>query len=130
MPLYQIGRSHRCDIVLEGRAVSKRHAELLILDDGRLYLTDCASRNGTHVLRDGRWQAIRQRFVGPDERVKFGKAVLTVAALLGKIPHQESTPGGPPPASPRSLGAQNPPPNSLPQGPVKRHPKTGEIMPS
>lgn len=134
MPLYQIGRSHRCDIVLDDRAVSKRHAELLTLDDGRLYLTDCASRNGTHVLREGRWRAIRQGFVRRDERVRFGKVALTVADLLRKIPHQESTPGARPPASDHlgahHLGAQNPPANSLPQGPVKRHPKTGEIIPS
>lgn len=134
MPLYQIGRSSRCDIVLDDRAVSKQHAELLVLDDGRLYLTDCASRNGTHVLRDGQWRPIRQNFVRRDERVRFGKVALTVAALLGKIPRRESTPGARRPANgnfdARNRGAQNPPPNSLPQGPVKRHPETGEIIPS
>lgn len=129
MPLYQIGRSGRCDIVLDGDAVSKKHAELLTLDDGRLYLTDCASRNGTHVLRDGRWQAIRQAFVRRAERVRFGTVELTVADLLGKIPHRESEQGG----GHRSAGEKSPPPNSLhplPRGPVKRHPETGEIIPS
>jgi len=125
MPLYRIGRSDRCDIVLGDRAVSKLHAELLALDDGRLYLSDCVSNNGTHVLREGQWRAIRQAFVQPAERVRFGAVELTAADLLRKIPHRESEQGGRPPAS-----DNNPSPNSLPQGPVKRHPETGEIIPS
>jgi len=134
MPLYQIGRSGRCDIVLGDRAVSNKHAELLALDDGRLYLSDCASRNGTKVWRRGEWRAVRQTFVQRNERVRFGTVQLTVAELLRKIPPRESAPGdarrpaisqnSPPKSSPNSL------PNSLPQGPVKRHPQTGEIIPS
>jgi len=134
MPLYQIGRSARCDVVLESRAVSKLHAELLAADDGRLYLTDCASRNGTQVLRDGRWQSVRQCFVRRDARVRFGGVALTVAALLEKIPRRESAPGerrriDDNPGA-RNLGADDSARDSRPHGPVKRHPKTGEIMPS
>jgi len=134
MSLYRFGRGARCDVVLDAHAVSKRHAELTVARDGRLYLTDCASRNGTKVWRDGRWQTLRQSFVAHDERVRFGTVELTVAALIERIPRRESAQvdrrHGGDNIDIGNRNAQTPSPNSLPHGPVKRHPTTGEIMPS
>lgn len=45
---FVIGRSPGCDLAVEDRAVSRRHAELRY-EGGRWLLTDLGSRNGTRV---------------------------------------------------------------------------------
>lgn len=47
-----IGRSRKCEVVLEEDGVSRRHAEIEITSDGTALLADCGSTNGTYV--DGR----------------------------------------------------------------------------
>jgi FHA domain/Domain of unknown function (DUF1707) len=43
-----LGRSHGCDYVLPDEAVSRRHA-LLAYTDGRWWVDDCTSKNGTFL---------------------------------------------------------------------------------
>lgn len=47
-----IGRSRKCQVVLEEDGVSRRHAEIEITSDGTALLADCGSTNGTYL--DGR----------------------------------------------------------------------------
>jgi len=122
MNLYKIGRSASCDIVLDHHSVSRNHAELLVLGDGRLYLTDCASKNGTYILQDARQQTVRQTFVQPADCLRFGDKRPTVADLLGRI-----TPGR---HSKNGASASEDDENSLPKGQVMRDPRTGEIIPA
>lgn len=49
MKLIKIGSSQSCDIVLNSKYVSSLHAELTVLDDGKIILEDKNSRNGTTV---------------------------------------------------------------------------------
>ena len=49
MERYRIGRSHSCDILIEGRKVSRRHAEIVVNDDGTAELLDLDSTNGSFV---------------------------------------------------------------------------------
>lgn len=49
MKLIKIGRAPGCNIQINNPAVSSLHAELLILDDGRLIIEDKNSTNGTFV---------------------------------------------------------------------------------
>ena len=49
MKLIKIGSSQSCDIVLNSKYVSSLHAELTVLDDGKIVLEDKNSRNGTTV---------------------------------------------------------------------------------
>ncbi|WP_287623011.1 FHA domain-containing protein [Parabacteroides sp.] len=49
MKLIKIGRSVTCDIVLPSENVSSLHAEILILDNGEIFLEDKNSTNGTKV---------------------------------------------------------------------------------
>ncbi|MCF8210291.1 MAG: FHA domain-containing protein [Rhodoferax sp.] len=50
---YVIGRAPTCDIVLADESVSRIHAELAILDNGKLLVTDCHSTQCTLLLRVG-----------------------------------------------------------------------------
>jgi hypothetical protein len=45
-----VGRSHRCDVVLEDPTVSRRHLELRPAGDGRWLALDVGSLNGTWLL--------------------------------------------------------------------------------
>jgi sigma-B regulation protein RsbU (phosphoserine phosphatase) len=47
--VYAIGRSSQCDLVIEDETVSRRHAQIEIVDEDRIHLTDLGSHNGTTV---------------------------------------------------------------------------------
>ena len=55
------------------------------MPDGKLFLIDCHSANGTALLKNGRPVFIRQEFVSPTDTVKFGDVTLPVRELLESI---------------------------------------------
>ena len=77
-----VGRSPASDIRIRDETVSRRHAELTVTKTGRYYLTDCGSLRGTSVFRGGRWIFLRQDYVNPDERLRFGESEAKLAHLL------------------------------------------------
>ena len=77
-----VGRSPDSDVRICNETVSRRHAELTLTSSGRFYVTDCGSLRGTCVFRGGKWIPLRQDYVGPDERLRFGKFETKLAHLL------------------------------------------------
>ena len=55
MKLIVIGSNNNCQIKLDSQFVSGYHAEILLLDNGEILLTDKGSKNGTY-LNDQRLQ--------------------------------------------------------------------------
>ena len=49
MRLLKVGSSQHCDIVLNSDYVSSFHAEITLLDNGDVIVTDKGSTNGTFV---------------------------------------------------------------------------------
>ena len=149
---YLVGRDPRCECRIDDPSVSRRHAEVVAAPDGRFYVTDCASTGGTFVLRGGEWTRIRQAWIGPADRIRFGgreMAAADLAALRGGY----AAPGPPAPAPPvpdpspppapapsPSPPRPSPPRPSPPRLPVPardekrrvdrpvRDPKTGEVI--
>jgi ABC-type multidrug transport system ATPase subunit/pSer/pThr/pTyr-binding forkhead associated (FHA) protein len=83
-----VGSSSDNDLVLEdpGRHVSRRHARLFI-DEGRVYVEDLGSKNGTFVGRGAEQIPPKTRVPVPDgEQIWFGPhfSVLTKAQLGGE----------------------------------------------
>ncbi len=70
---YTIGRSDDNDLVVPDPLVSRHHARL-VPRNGRLVLTDLASRNGTRV--NGR--AVRDAVLGAGDRIEIGGSVVEV----------------------------------------------------
>ena len=68
--------------MLADPSVSRRHAELRVLEDGQLFLVDCQSTHGTRVARDGRVETVQQEFVDADATVYFGDVSLTMRELM------------------------------------------------
>jgi len=119
-----IGRSHAADIVIAEASVAACHAELVITDDGRHHLTDCASGNGTwrrpvRALADGKWRPIRQGFVHLDDEVRLGEHCCTVRDLIAVAGATVLPDGG------DSRTDTEP---YRPRGRVERDPVTGEIV--
>lgn len=117
MRILTIGRKDT-DIVLQdpNKDVSRLHAELTVTDDGKYYLADCGSSNGTFVRRakSGQapvWEEIKQEYVTEQDVVRFGSCEVTVRQLLGI-------------AAPAAASAEPLSRNLV----AKRHPETGAII--
>lgn len=82
---FTIGRERTCDIPIADESVSRLHAELTVLENGKLFLTDCHSSNGTALLRDGSPRSISQEIVQPTDRVQFGNIVLSMADIMDSL---------------------------------------------
>lgn len=106
MTAFSIGRHPDCDIVLHDNSVSRHHAELRLLDDGRYQLTDLESTYGTHIKANGEWKRIDTVVVGPDDPVMLGNHKTTPYLL-----HSQAL-------SPQA---------KEPTGPAKREKTSGEI---
>ena len=79
---FKIGRSRQCDIVLDHDSISRVHAELTILPDGKLFLTDCNSMNGTAIIHGGQARPIHQDFISPTDVVRIGEKEISIKELL------------------------------------------------
>jgi pSer/pThr/pTyr-binding forkhead associated (FHA) protein len=124
---YIIGRSRFADIKVPHTSVAPRHAELVVTDNHRYHLTDCATSGGTWRRASGnddRWNAVRQAFVTADEGIRFGNHVCTIRELLRQVEATETADG---------LGRwrTGPIPEKAAErvrGRVERDPVTGEIV--
>ena len=85
VPCYTVGRDASVAITLQHETVSRRHAELIPVPDGQIYITDCASTNGTFIDENGQWRKITQDFVSAGGRVRFGEVEVSVQRLLAEI---------------------------------------------
>ena len=122
---YLIGRDPRCDRRIDDPSVSRRHAEVIPAPAGRLYVTDRASSGGTFVRRGGEWTRIRQAWVEPADRIRFGGYEMGAAELAALC----SGGAGPAPPDPVPVPAPDPPPPEQEEKkkPV-RDPVTGDIV--
>ena len=66
---YIVGRSRDCDIVLFDETVSREHATVMV-DNNVVKVTDCGSRNGTHV---GDHRLAVEEVVAIGTTVRFGR---------------------------------------------------------
>jgi pSer/pThr/pTyr-binding forkhead associated (FHA) protein len=69
-PFLMIGRSRRCDVVVDDATVSREHAGL-VLYDGQWFVCDRDSTNGTWVNGRRIWGTASVR---PRDVVSFGEA--------------------------------------------------------
>jgi len=124
-----IGRSPSADVVIADGSLAPHHAELVLTDDGRLYLTDCATDTGTWRRgkdpgegdrESARWHPVRQAFIGPDEPLRLGDHLCSANDLLRRKAGAPLEAGG--------GGAWDGPGGSRVRGPVMRDPATGEIV--
>ena len=68
-------------IYIDSRSASKNHAELKITN-GRIYLRDLDSSNGTYLVKNGKMVYFERGFVSPLQQVVIGKQKYTIQQLL------------------------------------------------
>lgn len=83
MRTFRIGRHRNNDIIVRHESVSRYHGELTRTDDGRYYLTDLDSTNGTYIDNAGRWAQIDQTYVALDDALMLGEFVTNLDELIG-----------------------------------------------
>jgi hypothetical protein len=126
-----IGRSPFADVVIADTSVAPHHAEIVVTNDGRLYLTDCGTGTGTWRQRGTQegadatsWSPVRQDFVDADEPLRLGDYRCTAAELMHRLradapSHAHGAPSASEPVEGHRLRLR---------GRVERDPKTGEIV--
>lgn len=122
-----IGRSRRADICLRDGSVSRLHAELTLADDGTLHVSDKLSTNGTWIDENERWRRLTQRKVRPADRLRLGRVEIEVSELLRRAPAGLAAGSGGYREEGRGRSG-NVGGSSLPAGPVRRNPETGEVI--
>lgn len=118
MNTYLIGRSALCAIHLDDPTVSRMHAELTVSRDGKCFITDRASTDGTFRLAGDGFQPVRQAFVEASDVLRFGDTECRVSDLLVQI---QALRRGDDEPDPKTSGLR---------GSVKRNPQTGAIVDS
>jgi pSer/pThr/pTyr-binding forkhead associated (FHA) protein len=87
MKIVTIGRKG-ADIVIDDDSISRCHAELTLASNGKYYLVDCGSSNGTEVNTGTGWKRIKQEFVREEDEVRFaGRLRMTVRELIARSRH-------------------------------------------
>lgn len=88
-----LGRDPAADFTIADTSVSRRHAELVLLDDRRIFVRDLGTANGTARLRNGLRTPIQRDVIAPGDDVAFGDIVLSfdmlhemLATRLGRAP--------------------------------------------
>lgn len=110
--------------------MAPHHAELIVTGDGRLHITDCATESGTwrrvhHAgAAEGRWEPVRQAFIGEDEALRLGDHACTARELIGAA---RENPSGEDGRSGRQRQFAESQRRRL-RGRVERDPVTGEIV--
>ena len=67
-----IGRTASCDMTLDHGSVSRTHARVERASDGRLWVQDHQSLNGTYLQRSGQWMRIEKINLCREDRIRFG----------------------------------------------------------
>jgi hypothetical protein len=95
MTSYKIGRVGDNDIVIEDPSISRAHAELTALPDGRFSVRDLGSSNGTMIQGADGWETVEEAVVEADQPIRFGKRMATPAELVTLA---AAAPAGPDPS--------------------------------
>lgn len=98
---FVIGRDQSADIAIADPSVSRRHAEITLLENGKVFLTDCRSSNGTFVVRGGAERRISQETVTAADTAKFGDVSIRVSDLLAAVRPQAPAPAAAPRHTPQ-----------------------------
>jgi two-component system, cell cycle response regulator len=82
---FTIGRSTRCDLIIDQKDVSRKHAQIVCVE-GRYTIVDEGSSNGVHVND----QRIREYPLSHGDKIQIGQTLLTfLSGDLGQTRYQD-----------------------------------------
>jgi pSer/pThr/pTyr-binding forkhead associated (FHA) protein len=117
-----VGRSPYADIVIADPSVAEYHAEIVVAEDGRIFVGDCGTAAGTwrrapEGIRS-RWEPLRQAFVRREDVLRLGDYERLVSDILPSTD----------PLQLRGADEANRREITRPGGRLSRDPTTGEIV--
>ncbi len=119
MEVLTVGRDNskiRLDIPLPSNndSISRLHIELTIGEDGRYYILDQGSANGTFVFKNGQWAEFKQGYIEAETPLRLGEYQTTARQLLSNRTNKNTGPV----QEHRKASESRP----------RRNPETGEIL--
>jgi pSer/pThr/pTyr-binding forkhead associated (FHA) protein len=125
-PTVLVGRGKDCTVVLNDVSVSRIHSKITQDQDGRIFLEDLRSSNGTYV-NDRR---IDQQELQHGDRIRFGSVAFSVQVEGMPELDVSQEPVAPPPAAPvRAPGRSTAPPPSYSAPPQYQAPQPAYAPP-
>ena len=82
MPGFVIGRGEDCHVVLNATSVSRQHASLQLLRNGKIRFEDMDSTNGSYMLEGENLVRIRDTELPPEALLQIGKVRISMAEIL------------------------------------------------
>lgn len=79
-----VGRHSECDVTVDDPTVSRRHAEIELLEGGQYILSDAKSSSGTYILGKQGWRRISRAQVKGEDKIRLGRYEASVDALLAR----------------------------------------------
>lgn len=114
MRRYRIGRTETNDIVLTDSTVSREHAELAELGEGRFAIKDLGSSYGIAIREGGQWAKVTEAEITRDAPLRIGDVETSVADLLRDTDRTVVRPNAPQHAPPPHPEATAPPAAAAP----------------
>lgn len=81
MKIKTCGRETSCELVLEHPTVSRLHARIELADDGRVFVQDADSSNGTFLNRNDSWIRVKRITLCIGDRIRFGDCEVPLEKL-------------------------------------------------
>jgi pSer/pThr/pTyr-binding forkhead associated (FHA) protein len=100
-----IGRGQGCDVVLSHVSVSRRHAEMIFMNDGTIEIRDLNSTGGTFVQRAGKEGSVTQTRLERADVLRLGDYEVSLQELLSLAKKEQLQPAAQPVAD---AGAERP----------------------
>jgi hypothetical protein len=129
MRRYRIGRADTNDIVLTDSTVSREHAEITELGEGRFTVKDLGSTYGIAIRKGEQWEKVPKAELLHDSPLRIGDVETSAAELLRDTDRTVVRPNAPRHAAPRqadtgsaSAGRTAPPARTAPPQPAPPRP--------
>jgi len=85
MLIVTIGRNkNQCDVIIDNNHISDKHAILYIHDNGKMFIEDNYSLNGTYV-NDKNYPIILRQQINQNDTLFFSDHSLTVCEILNHV---------------------------------------------
>ena len=84
-PSWTLGRGADCDLRFDHDTVSRRHARLLVDEQGQWTLEDLGSSNGSWRREEDAWIRVRQVRIALDDPLRLGERETSLRQLLERF---------------------------------------------
>lgn len=82
---YSIGRQKNCDLRIEHDSISRKHLEITVTADNKVFAVDCATTSGTFIYQKQQWRTFTQGYLKHEDKIAMGKKKITVQQILKQI---------------------------------------------